>query len=314
MAIRLGISSCLLGENVRYNGGHKLDRYLHDTLGRFVEWVPVCPEVECGLGIPRESMRLVGDPANPRLITTKSGVDHTERMERWSTRRLEELAGQDLCGFVFKSASPSSGLKGVKVYDKKGSPSRRGVGLFARAFTERFALLPVEDDGRLNDPGIRENFIERVFVFRRWKDLEQADGSIKGLVGFHTDHKLLIMSHDPRSVSALGAIVASAKGKERRAVLGSYFAGLMRALALEATAKKNVNTLQHAMGYFKRQLSADEKAELLEVIGDYHRGHVPLVVPIVLLRHHVRRFAEPYLARQVWLHPHPVELALRNHV
>ena len=314
MAIRLGISSCLLGENVRYNGGHKLDRYLHDTLGRFVEWVPVCPEVECGLGIPRESMRLVGDPADPRLITTKSGVDHTERMERWSTRRLDELAGQDLCGFVFKSASPSSGLKGVKVYDEKGSPSRRGVGLFARAFTERFALLPVEDDGRLNDPGIRENFIERVFVFRRWKDFEQADGSIKGLVGFHTDHKLLIMSHDPRSVSALGAIVASAKGKERRAVLGAYLAGLMRALALEATAKKNVNTLQHAMGYFKKQLSADEKAELVEVIGDYHRGHIPLVVPIVLLRHHVRRFAEPYLARQVWLHPHPVELALRNHV
>jgi uncharacterized protein YbgA (DUF1722 family) len=193
---------------------------------------PACPEVECKLGIPRESMSLFGDPAAPPLITTKSGVDHTER----------------------------------------------------------------------------------TFIFRRWKDLEQADGSIKGLVRFHTDHKLLIMSHDPRSVSALGASVASAKGKERRAVLESYFAGLMRALALEATAKKNVNTLQHAMGYFKKQLSADEKAELLEVIGDYHQGHVPLVVPLVLLRHHVRRFAEPYLARQVWLHPHPVELALRNHV
>ncbi len=314
MAIRLGISSCLLGQNVRYNGGHKLDRYLHDTLGRFVEWVPVCPEVECGLGVPRESMRLVGDPAEPRLVTAKTGIDHTQRMRRWSESRLAALAAEDLCGFVFKSASPSSGLRAVKVYDEKGSPSRRGVGLFARAFTGRFPLLPVEDDGRLNDPGLRENFIERVFVYRRWRDFEQADGSIRGLVGFHTDHKLLVMSHDPRAVSALGALVASAKGRPRTAVLGEYLAGLMRALSLEATPKKNVNVLQHAMGYFKKQLAADEKAELLEVIGDYHAGHVPLVVPLVLLRHHVRRFAEPYLSRQVWLHPHPVELALRNHV
>jgi uncharacterized protein YbgA (DUF1722 family)/uncharacterized protein YbbK (DUF523 family) len=314
MEIRLGISSCLLGENVRYNGGHKRDRYLHDVLGRFVQWVPVCPEVECGLGIPREAMRLVGDPDSPRLVTSKSGVDHTLRMQRWSARRLEELAGEDLCGFVFKSASPSSGLKGVKVYDEHGSPSRRGVGMFARAFTERFPLLPVEDDGRLNDAGLRENFIERVFVYRRWKDFAQADGSIKGLVGFHTDHKLLLMAHDPRAVPALGSIVAAAKGRPRRAVLDEYLAGLLGALSREATAKKNVNVLQHALGYFKNRLSADEKAEMLEVIGDYHHGHVPLVVPIVLLRHHVRRFADAYLARQVWLHPHPVELALRNHV
>jgi uncharacterized protein YbgA (DUF1722 family)/uncharacterized protein YbbK (DUF523 family) len=314
MAIRLGISSCLLGQNVRYNGGHKLDRYLHDTLGRFVEWVPVCPEVECGLGVPRESMRLVGDPASPRLVTAKTGVDHTQRMQRWAARRLDGLAAEDLCGFVFKSASPSSGLKAVKVYDEKGSPSRRGVGIFARAFTERFPLLPAEDEGRLNNPALRENFIERVFVYRRWKDFEKADGSIRGLVGFHTDHKLLIMSHDPRAVSALGALVAGAKGRPRAAVLEEYLEGLVRALGLEATAKKNVNVLQHALGYFRKRLTADEKAEMLEVIGDYHRGHVPLVVPLVLLRHHVRRFAEPYLGRQVWLHPHPVELALRNHV
>src|SRR5512137_1110576 len=213
--IPLGISSCLLGANVRYDAGHKLDRYLHDVLGRFVRWVPVCPEVECGLGVPRESMRLVGDPSAPRLVTAKTGVDHTERMQRWIAGRLDELAGEDLCGFVFKSASPSSGLKAVKVYDGKGSPSRRGVGMFARAFTERFPLLPVEDDGRLNDPGLRENFIERVFVYRRWNDFAQADGSIRGLIGFHTDHKLLVMSHDPRTVPALGAIVAAAKGKPR---------------------------------------------------------------------------------------------------
>jgi uncharacterized protein YbgA (DUF1722 family)/uncharacterized protein YbbK (DUF523 family) len=314
MTIRLGISSCLLGENVRYNGGHKLDRYLRDTLGRFVQWVAVCPEVECGLGVPRESMRLVGDPSAPRLLMARTGADHTARMGLWCEKKLDELAGGDLCGFVFKSGSPSSGLKGVKVYDESGSPSRRGVGVFARAFTERFPLLPVEDDGRLNDPGVRENFIERVLVFNRWRHFEREDGSVRGLVGFHTDHKLLIMSHDPRAVSALGAVVASAKGKERRTVLADYLRGLMRALSREATPRKNVNVLQHAMGYFKRALAADEKAELLELIGDYHRGHVPLIAPIVLIRHYVRRFAEPYLTRQVWLAPHPVELALANRV
>jgi uncharacterized protein YbgA (DUF1722 family)/uncharacterized protein YbbK (DUF523 family) len=315
--IPLGISSCLLGNNVRYDRGHKLDRYLRDVLGRFVRWVPVCPEVECGLGVPRESMRLVGDPAAPRLLTVRSGVDLTARMEAWARKRAAELDAEDLRGFVFKASSPSSGLRGVKVYDEKGNPSRRGVGIFARAFTERFPLVPVEDEGRLNDAGIRENFIERVFACHRWRAFVQADGSLGGLVEFHTVHKLLVMSHDPRAVSALGSLVAGARRRGadgRRALLDEYGAGLMTTLAREATVKKNVNVLQHAMGYFKRQLAAEEKAELLEVIGQYHQGLVPLVVPLVLLRHYVRKFAEPYLARQVWLDPHPAELSLRNHV
>lgn len=315
--IPLGISSCLLGANVRYDGGHKLDRYLHDVLGRYVRWVAVCPEVECGLGVPRESMRLVGDPAAPRLVTTRTGVDLTARMETWARDRAASLEAEDLRGFVFKSASPSSGLRSVKVYDEKGNPTRRGVGIFARAFTERFPLLPVEDEGRLHDPAIRENFIECVFAFDRWRSFVQGDGSIGGLVEFHTVHKLLLMSHDPRAPSALGSLVAGARARGaagRRALLEEYGAGFMTALAREATVKKNVNVLQHAMGYFKRELAADEKAELLEVIGQYHRGLVPLVVPLVLLRHYVRKFKEPYLARQVWLDPHPAELALRNHV
>jgi uncharacterized protein YbgA (DUF1722 family)/uncharacterized protein YbbK (DUF523 family) len=315
--IPLGISSCLLGNNVRYDGGHKLDRYLRDVLGRFVRWVPVCPEVECGLGVPRESMRLVGDPAAPRLLTIRNGVDLTARMEAWARKRAAALDAEDLRGFVFKSNSPSSGLRSVKVYDEKGNPSRRGVGIFARAFTERFPLVPVEDEGRLNDAGIRENFIERVFAFHQWRAFVQVNGSIGGLVEFHTVHKLLIMSHDPRAVSALGSLVAGARRRGtdgRRALLDEYGAGIMTTLAREATVKKNVNVLQHAMGYFKKQLAAEEKAELLEVIGQYHQGLVPLVVPLVLLRHYVRKFGEPYLARQVWLDPHPAELSLRNHV
>jgi uncharacterized protein YbgA (DUF1722 family) len=205
----------------------------------------------------------------------------------------------------------------VKVYDGKGNPSRRGVGIFARAFTERFPLVPVEDEGRLNDAGIRENFIERVFACHRWRAFVNGDGSLGGLVEFHTVHKLLLMSHDPRAVSALGSLVAGARARGadgRRALLAEYGAGLMTTLAREATARKNVNVLQHAMGYFKRELAAEEKAELLGVIGQYHEGLVPLVVPIVLLRHYVRKFKEPYLARQVWLDPHPAELSLRNHV
>jgi uncharacterized protein YbgA (DUF1722 family)/uncharacterized protein YbbK (DUF523 family) len=315
--IPLGISSCLLGANVRYDGGHKLDRYLHDVLGRFVRWVPVCPEVECGLGVPRESMRLVGDPAAPRLLTTRSGVDYTARMEAWAKERAASLEADDLRGFVFKSRSPSSGLHAVKVYDEKGNPTRRGMGIFARAFTERFPLVPVEDEGRLNDAGIRENFIERVFASHRWRAFVRDDGSLGGLVEFHTLHKLLLMSHDPRSPAALGSLVAGAKARGaagRRALLEEYGAGFMTALAREATPKKNVNVLQHAMGYFKRQLAPEEKAELLEVIAQYHRGLVPLVVPLVLLRHYVRKFGDPWLARQVWLDPYPAELALRNHV
>jgi uncharacterized protein YbgA (DUF1722 family)/uncharacterized protein YbbK (DUF523 family) len=310
----LGVSSCLLGNNVRFDGGHKKDRYLTDILGRYVTWVPVCPEVECGLGVPRESMRLVGDPASPRLVTVRSKTDLTERMQRWASGRSAELEHEDLCGFIFKSRSPSSGLRGIKVYDEKGNPGRRGQGMFARAFTERFPSLPVEDEGRLNDPGLRENFIERVFVLWRWHQLVKKGGSLDAVVRFHTEHKLLVMAHSPAAVSTLGRIVAAAHGRPRRDVLAEYQRVLMDSLTLEATVKKNVNVLQHIMGYFKKVLSADEKAELIEVIAQYHQGLVPLIVPVVLLRHNARKYQEPYLGRQLYLNPYPAELMLRNHV
>ena len=310
----LGISSCLLGNNVRYDGSHKLDRYLSDVLGRHVYWVPVCPEAECGLGVPRESMRLVGDPASPGLITTRTGTDHTQRMERWARQRSAELEGEVLCGFVFKSRSPSSGLRGIKVYDEKGNPARRGQGMFARAFTHRLPHLPVEDEGRLNDPRLRENFVERVFVCWRWHQLVGDGGSLDGIARFHTEHELLVMAHSRAAVSALGRLVASARGRSRHKVLAEYQRELMSALELEAAVKKNVNVLQHIMGYFKKLLSADEKAELMEVIKQHRQGLVPLIVPMVLLRHHARRVREPYLSRQLYLNPYPAELMLRNYV
>lgn len=312
--IRLGISSCLLGENVRYDGGHKLDHYLRDTLGQFVEWTPVCPEVECGLSIPREVMHLTGTPDAPRLVTRKTGIDYTGRMQQWAMVRTVELEKDDLCGFIFKSRSPSSGMRGVKVYNPSGMVSNSGVGIFARAYMEHFSLMPVEDEGRLNDPDLRENFIERVFVFKRWKELVSRRGRIRDLVDFHSDHKLLLLSHSPRQYSALGRLVANAKEHTIESLQDDYLKMLMEGLKLVATVKKNTNVLHHVMGYFKKQLQSDEKKELGEVIEEYHRGFVPLVLPLVLLRHYVRKYDEPYLKRQYFLNPHPTELMLRNHV
>ena len=311
--IRLGVSSCLLGNKVRYDGGHKLDRYLTETLGRYVEWVPVCPEVEYGLSIPREAMRLAGTPEAPRLVTIRTGIDHTEGMLRWVEGRLRELEDADLCGFVFKGRSPSSGMRAVKVYLPSGIPSHKGVGIFAGVFMKHFPLVPVEEDGRLQDPTLRENFLERVFVFWRWRKLSGDGGRPGGLVDFHTDHKLLILSHSPKHYTTLGRLVAHAADPSPESLQTTYLQALMEGLKLTATAKKNANVLQHSLGYFKQQLSADEKQELLEVIDQYRNGFLPLIVPIVLLRHYTRKYDQPYLKRQYYLHPHPSELMLRNH-
>jgi uncharacterized protein YbgA (DUF1722 family)/uncharacterized protein YbbK (DUF523 family) len=299
---------------VRYDGGHKWDRYITDTLGAYCDWVPVCPEVEYGLPIPRESLRLVGDPASPRLVTTRTNVDHTDGMLAWAGEKLKALEREDLCGFIFKARSPSSGISGIKVYTASGMPSHRGTGIFGGAFLRYFPLIPVIDDGRLHDPQLRENFIERVFVFRRWKDFLKTHPSLKDLIAFHTAHKLLILSHSPRHLSALGKLVAAAKGRDRSAVLSEYIRVLMEGIQLTATVKKNTNVLLHIAGYFKKALASDDRQELLDIIDRYHKKYVPLIVPIVIINHYVGKFDEPYLQRQFYLHPHPMELMLRNHV
>lgn len=311
--IRIGISRCLLGENVRYNGGHALDHFLKDTLGRFVEYVPVCPEVECGLGIPRETLRLLGNPEKPRLVTSRTGIDHTDRMEAWARRRVAELDSEDLCGFVFKSDSPSSGMERVKVYDDKGMPRKVGVGVYARIFMEHFPLTPVEEEGRLHDPDLRENFIERIFTYRRYRDALGNKNRVASLLDFHTKNKLLLMAHSPKHLKQMGSLVAHAKEWARKDFLSQYETLLMANLSAKATAAKQTNVLQHIMGYFKKNLSADEKQELLEVIDEYRRGFLPLIVPVTLLNHFVRRYDEPYLKAQTYLNPHPHELQLRNH-
>lgn len=312
--IRIGIAACLLGHEVRWNGGHKQDRYLRDELGRFVDWVPVCPEVGCGMGTPREQVRLAGDVDAPRLVGNRSGEDWTGRMRAWGRAELERLAGEDLCGYVFKHGSPSSGMRAVKVWRANGQPLYNGTGLWARQFMDRFPDLPCEDDGRLKDPVIRENFIVRVFTLRRWRDMLRRGASRGALVDFHTRHKLLVRSQDEGLYREMGRIVAHAADRDLAEVLGDYFALLSKALARKSTVKKHVNVLTHCLGHFKKLLDADEKRELLEVIGDYHRGLTPLIVPVTLLNHYVRKYREPYLEGQWYLRPHPLELRLRNHV
>ena len=312
--INLGISACLLGENVRYDGGHKRDRYLTDTLGQYVNYVPVCPEAEAGFGIPRESMQLRGDPSAPRLVTNKTGRNMTKAMVTWAQKRVGELEKENLCGFIFKARSPSSGMERVKVVNDKGMPVKKGVGLFARAFMDHFPLIPVEEEGRLHDPKLRENFIESVFVFKRWRALLQEGKSRGKLVAFHTQHKLLAMSHSVEDYRAMGKLVARAKELSLDELYDTYQDHLMAALRLRTTLKKHGNVLQHMMGYFKKALSADEKAELLGYLDLYRQGYLPLVVPITLIKHYVRKYDQPYLKDQYYLHPHPVELQLRNHV
>lgn len=312
--IKIGVSTCLLGQKVRFDGGHKHDRYITQTLGQFFAFVPVCPETECGLGVPREAMRLVGDVRSPRLVTNKSHVDHTDRMLSWVADRLNGLEKEDLCGYIFKKDSPSSGLHRVKVYSDKGQPVRSGRGLFAAAFTARFPRIPVEEEGRLHDPDLRENFIERVFALKRWREALDQGQSMGILVDFHTREKLLLMAHSPKHYREMGRLVANGKSLRPTDLVDRYENLLMEALNLKATPPKHTNVLMHVMGYFKKQLSGDEKQELLELIGSYRNGHLPLIVPITLLNHFVRKHRQPYLAGQTYLTPHPIDLQLRNHV
>jgi uncharacterized protein YbgA (DUF1722 family)/uncharacterized protein YbbK (DUF523 family) len=313
-AIRVGISSCLLGEEVRFDGGHKRDRFLTDTFGRFVEWVPVCPEVEAGFGTPRESMRLVDHDGHLRLVTNKTAVDLTDRLTRWANHRVEQLGSEDLCGYILKKDSPSCGLERVKVYNVHGTGERRGRGLFAAALHAVYPHLPMEEEGRLADPRLRENFIERVFAYRRLRDLFASSWTMGTLVEFHTAHKLTLMAHSIAAYQALGRLVAGAKRRSRPLVEREYFEGFMTGLATMATPRRHANVLQHMAGYFKDRLDAPSRKELQSTIEDYRLGLIPLIVPITLVRHHVRHLGVSYLAGQAYLEPHPKELMLRNHV
>lgn len=307
--IKIGISACLLGEKVRYDGNHSLDHYLKDTMGRYVQWVAVCPEVECGLPIPREPMHLIGSPENPRLITKYTGVDYTDSMNRWIKKKLWELQKEDLCGFVFKSRSPSSGLMQVKVKSPDGQV-RMGQGLFASAFVKRFPDIPVEDDQRLHNPALRKNFFLRVCIYKRWKDLLKRSSKKTSLIKFHEMHKLILMAHSPLRMRQLETLLRSSADLPHKELFNKYFLLLMETLRLKSTMKKNYKVLQHIMGYLKHALSIDEIAELRESFEDYKKGTVPLIIPVTLINHYVRKYNILYLKEQYYLRAFPENFIL----
>jgi len=312
--INIGVSSCLLGAKVRFDGGHKHDRYITDILGPYFQFVPICPELEVGMGVPREAVRLEGDPENPRMVGNRSGEDWTERMNRYSERRVARRDVAGLCGYILKKDSPSCGMERVKLYLTADNVQRKAVGLYAKALLEHRPHLPIEEEGRLNDPRLRDNFIVRVFAYHRLQRLYRARFSREAVIRFHTAHKYLLLAHSPKHYTEMGRLVATIKAHQPEDFRDAYQGLFMEGLAVLSTPKKNVNVLLHILGFLKKLVTAEEKKDLLSTVEDYHRGIVPLIVPITLIRHYVNKLEVAYVRDQVYLNPHPKELMLRNHV
>jgi uncharacterized protein YbgA (DUF1722 family)/uncharacterized protein YbbK (DUF523 family) len=315
---RVGISACLLGHEVRHDGGHKRDPFLTELLGAFVEWVPVCPEVELGMGVPRPTIRLerAGASGGLRLVNPRTGDDHAEAMRAFAAERVAQLEALDLSGYVLKKDSPSCGLQRVRVWSAGSgrAPVRDGRGLFAEVLVQRLPMLPVEEEERLHDARLRENFVERVFAYDRMRALFATRWRPADLVRFHAAHKLQLLAHEPRGYRALGRLVARAGALRRTELAARYGRAFMEVLARPATPRRHVDVLQHVLGWFRKRLDPGARAELSALIEDYRRGRVPLTVPITLVRHHVQALGIPYLADQVYLDPHPRERMRRNHV
>jgi len=313
--IKIGMSSCLLGEEVRWDGDHKHDQYVRDVLGSYFDYVSICPEVDVGMGVPRETVALYGTLENPKMITKRSKTDWTKKMNHYTKDRIHELTKENLCGYVFKSKSPSCGIGKVPIYSEFGSSRmRHGSGMFASSFVKVFPLVPVEDEGRLHDPVIRENFIVRIFCFHRLQLLVRKSFSIGSLVRFHTRHKFLILSHSRKKYDDMGQLVANAKKIKTAELKTRYSKLFMAALTYKSTPKKNTDVLLHMTGFLKKILTREEKKNILSVIEDYRNELLPLVVPVTLIYHQVKKHNIEYLLDQVYLNPHPKELMLRNHV
>ena len=311
--IRLGVSKCLLGENVRFDGGHSRDRFVTDELARWVEYVPVCPEVELGMGTPRPTIRLVDRGEGVRLVCPSTGEDFTEPMQAYSERRVLELQGEDLDGFILKRRSPSCGMSRLPIYRDGMKLPAKGRGVFAETLMTRCPTLPVEEEGRLCDPMLRENFIERIFCRQRWRLLAK-EGLTRGrLVAFHTQHKLLLLSHNRAGYKRLGRLVASLTPKNEAEVFSAYELELHTCMGQRTSVNRHVNVLQHALGHLRRHLAPRDKASLIRAIEDFQQGLIPLIVPITLFRFLIDRHEVSYLADQIYFAPHPKELMLRNH-
>lgn len=308
--IRLGISSCLLGERVRFDGNHKQDQYITGTLADVFDFVPVCPEVGIGLGVPRPTIHLIGTAQAPRAVGVKDPeLDVTDKLIRYGQRMAGRL--DDISGYLFKSRSPSCGMERVKLHAGQGG-GKQAVGLYAREILRAHPLLPAEEEGRLSDPLLRDNFLERVFTYHRWQQLTARRLTPKALVDFHTRHKLAILAHGNEHYRLLGQMIAVVGDRPLRPLADAYALQLMQALRRRATPRRHTDVLLHLMGYLKRQLNAADKRELLELIHAYRQGHAPRIAPITLLKHHFRRHPNDYIAGQTYLNPDPCESKLRG--
>lgn len=311
---RIGVSACLLGHQVRYDGGYKRNQFLIDELDEHVKFVPVCPETAIGLGIPRPPIRLVGEPENPRVLgVADSSLDVSRQLQEYAESQVAIFG--NLSGFVLKKNSPSCGMQRVKVYSPAdNSASRKGTGTFAQVIMQRLPLLPVEDEGRLNDAILRENFINRVYVYQRWQQLLDKGLSASGLIDFHSAHKYMLMAHSKASYQRLGKLLSDLSCNTLPAIAGEYAEEMMTTLKRRISRERHVNVLQHIMGYLKKRIDTNDKAELTTSIEAYHRGEIPLIVPITLLQDYFRNHQNTYMARQFYLSPYPENLGLRNSI
>lgn len=310
--IKIGISACLLGSPVRFNGGHKQSQLCSTTLAHYFEFVPACPEVAIGLGTPRQPIRLVGDPAQPKARgSVDPNLDVTEALHSYGQQLASRLT--DISGYILMQKSPSCGMERVKVYQDNGHPAEGGgSGIFAAALMQALPDLPIEEDGRLNDPVLRENFLTRVYAYAAWQQLLREGLTRKALIAFHTRYKYQLMATSPRDYRELGRRVGQSSEQPLASFAAEYFSDLMQALRQPANRGTHCNVLQHLSGYFKRQLSAPDRQELQRLIQQYRKGIVPLVVPLTLLKHYLRHYPDVYLTQQAYLQPHPEELSLRN--
>ena len=309
--ITLGISSCLLGNEVRHDGGHKRNVYVTKTLSEYFDFRPCCPEMAIGLGVPRPTIRLIRSEDGIRLTgTSDSELDLTESMNTWSDSTIEGM--RDLSGYILKSDSPSCGMERVRVYDHNDVPAKNGTGLFASALLNAMPWLPVEEEGRLNDPMLRENFIERVFVYYRWQQLLQEGLTVFGLMEFHQRHKFILLAHDEAEYRKLGPLIASVNRNNLKQLSEEYLLRMMTCLKARASRNRHTNVLMHVMGFLKNKITGDDKQELIEVMDNYRLGQVPLIVPITLMRHHLRKYPDDYICNQYYMAPYPEELMLRN--
>ena len=311
--ITLGISACLMGEKVRYDGGHKRSSFCMNTLTDYFHFTPVCPEVAIGLGIPRQPIRLVGDQTTVRVIGTDNpDLDVTEKLADYGRQKAEELS--DICGYILMQKSPSCGMERVKVYHKNGSPlGKSAPGAYAQSLMIEKPLLPIEEEGRLHDPVLKENFFTRVYAYHRWQELLK-DPSHKAVVDFHSIHKYTIMAHNPQDYAALGRVVAEGGKLPLEQLLNDYFVAFMETLKQRATRKSHTNTLMHILGYVKKSVASDERNQFLLQVEEYRRGIVPLVVPMTMLKHFVENHGSDYIRQQTYLQPYPDQLGLRNQI